>query len=62
MSSKRADIFKLLTSPGIGSKESISASVCSLAGRYDNPTPTRFLSPVDCYKNSISDYYHAFLV
>jgi hypothetical protein len=21
-----------------------------LAGRYDNPIPTRFLAPIDCYK------------
>ncbi len=27
-----------------------SPSQCSLAGRYDNPLPTRFLSPVDCSK------------
>jgi hypothetical protein len=27
-----------------------SASICSLAGRYDNPNPTRFLAPVDCSK------------
>jgi hypothetical protein len=26
------------------------ASLCSLAGRYDNPIPTRFLAPVDCLK------------
>jgi hypothetical protein len=25
-------------------------SVCSLAGRYDNPIPTRFLAPIDCSK------------
>ncbi len=25
-----------------------SASLCSLAGRYDNPFPTRFLPPIDC--------------
>ncbi len=35
-----------------GVQESIprmnSASLCSLAGRYDNPIPTRFLAPVDC--------------
>ncbi len=23
-------------------------SLCSLAGRYDNPIPTRFLAPIDC--------------
>ncbi len=27
-----------------------SASLCSLAGRYDNPIPTRFLAPLDCLK------------
>ncbi len=27
-----------------------SASLCSLAGRYDNPFPTRFLAPLDCLK------------
>jgi hypothetical protein len=28
-----------------------SASLCSLAGRYDNPIPTWFLAPTDCLKN-----------
>jgi hypothetical protein len=27
-----------------------SASLRSLAGRYDNPIPTRFLAPIDCSK------------
>ncbi len=27
-----------------------SVSLCSLAGRYANPIPTRFLVPVDCLK------------
>jgi hypothetical protein len=27
-----------------------SASLCSLAGRYDNPIPTRFLASIDCLK------------
>jgi hypothetical protein len=27
-----------------------SASLCSLAGPYDNPIPTRFLAPIDCLK------------
>jgi hypothetical protein len=27
-----------------------SASLCSLAGRYDNPIPTRFLAPTDTYR------------
>jgi hypothetical protein len=29
-----------------------SARLCRLAGRYDNPMPTRFLSPIDCLKIS----------
>jgi hypothetical protein len=28
----------------------LPASQCSLVGRYDNPSPTRFLAPIDCYK------------
>jgi hypothetical protein len=27
-----------------------SANLCSLAGRYDNPVPIRFLAPIDCLK------------
>jgi hypothetical protein len=27
-----------------------SASLCSLAGRYDNPIPPRFLAPIDSLK------------
>jgi hypothetical protein len=27
-----------------------SASLCSLAGRYDNPFPPRFLAPIDFLK------------
>ncbi len=27
-----------------------SVRQCSLAGRYDNPIPTRFLAPIDCLK------------
>ncbi len=27
-----------------------SASICSLAGRYNNPIPTRFLAPLDRLK------------
>ncbi len=27
-----------------------SASLFSLADRYDNPIPTRFLAPIDCLK------------
>ncbi len=46
----RARIFKLLRSPRIDSKEPILPGLCSLAGRYDNPIPTRFLVPIDCLK------------
>ncbi len=38
-------IFKLLRRLGID-----SASLCSPAGLYNNPIPTRFLAPIDCYK------------
>jgi hypothetical protein len=38
----RAGIFKLCRSPGID-----SASLCGLAGRYDNPFPFRFLAFID---------------
>ncbi len=44
-SASRGGIFKLLRSPRID-----SAILCSLAGRYDNPIPARFLTPIDCYK------------
>ncbi len=27
-----------------------SASIFSLASRFDNPIPARFLTPIDCYK------------
>jgi hypothetical protein len=46
--------FKLLRSPGIN-----SASLCSLAGQYDNPIPTRFLAPLDCLKIPAQDsFFH----
>ncbi len=34
-----------------------SASLCSLAGRYDNPIPPRFLAPIYFFKNSSSDNF-----
>jgi hypothetical protein len=37
--------LKLLRSSGIN-----SAGLCSLADRYDNRIPTRFLAPIDCLK------------
>jgi hypothetical protein len=42
--------FELLRSPGIDSKGIDSASLCSQAGGYDNPIPTRFLAPIDHYE------------
>jgi hypothetical protein len=45
----RARIFKRLWSSGIDSKGKNSASLCSLAGRYDNPIPL--------FKNSSSGSY-----
>ncbi len=42
-----ARTFKCLWGPGIDSKE---WSLWSLAGRYDNPIPPRFLAPIDFLK------------
>jgi hypothetical protein len=46
----RDGIFKLLRSPGIESEEPIPPAYVAPAGRYDNPVPTRFLTPIDCSK------------
>jgi hypothetical protein len=54
-----ARIFILLRSLRIDSHESILASLCSLAGRYDNPYSTRFLAPIDCSKNSSTGFSRA---
>jgi hypothetical protein len=32
-----------------------SASLCTLAGRYDNPIPTPFLAPINCSKIPAQD-------
>ncbi len=49
--SVQSRFFKRLWSPGIDSKEWIPpAYLRSLAGRYDNPIPFRFLAPIDCLK------------
>jgi hypothetical protein len=45
----RARIFKRLWSPGIDPRKEFRQPMC-LAGRYDNPIPTRFLAPLDCLK------------
>ncbi len=50
-------IFKLLRSPWIKLKGIDFASLCSLAGRYDNPIPTQFLAPIDCYKIPAQSIY-----
>jgi hypothetical protein len=42
--------FSCGESPGID-----SVSLCSLAGRYDNPFPTRSLAPIDCSKIPAQD-------
>jgi hypothetical protein len=46
----RARICKRLRSPGIEFQGFDFASLCSLAGRYDNPIPTRFLTLIDYTK------------
>ncbi len=46
----KARVFKLSWSPGIDSMGTNSACLCSLAGRYDKPIPTRFLAPIGCLK------------
>ncbi len=45
-----ARIFKLFRSPIIDSNGTDSAKLRSLAGRYDNPIPSRFLAPINCLK------------
>ncbi len=40
--------FKHLRSPNIVPRDKIP--LCSQAGRYDNPIPTRFLALIDCLK------------
>ncbi len=61
----KSQIFKLLRSLGIDSKESISPAYLA-AGRYDNPVPTRFLAPIDRLKipaqNSASLSFLTFLL
>jgi len=50
-----ARIFILARSLRIDSKELFTASVCVLAGRYDNPIPTRFIAPIDCLNIPCTD-------
>ncbi len=51
----RARIFKCLWSPGINSKDWIPPAFVGLAGRYDNPIPTRCLALIDCLKITALD-------
>ncbi len=44
-SDSRDGILKLLRRLGID-----SASLCSMAGRFDKPIPTGFLAPIFCLK------------
>jgi hypothetical protein len=47
----RGGIFKIFNKePRNPFQEIDSASLCRLAGRYDNPVPTRFLASKDCSK------------
>ena len=46
----RARIFKRLMEPRNQFQGMNSASLCSLAGRYDNPIHPRFLAPMDVLK------------
>jgi hypothetical protein len=42
--------FQTFKEPKNRSQGINSARHCSKAGRYDNPIPTRFLTPIDCLK------------
>ncbi len=47
---RQSPYFKTFMEPRNRIQGMNSASLCSLAGRYDNPIPTRFLAPIDCLK------------
>jgi hypothetical protein len=46
----RDGFFKTFKEPRNRFQGIDSASLCSPAGRYDNPIPTRFLASIDCSK------------
>ncbi len=46
----RSRTFKLLRRLGIDLRNGFRQPMYSLACRYDNPIPTRFLAPLDCSK------------
>jgi hypothetical protein len=45
MTAEQSPYFKTFMEPRNNFQEMKSASLCSLAGRYDNTIPTRFLAP-----------------
>ncbi len=49
-STERSPYFKTFMEPRNRFQGMNSASLCSLAGRYDNPILPRFLAPIDCLK------------
>jgi hypothetical protein len=50
LTSHQSPIFYTFTGPKNRFLRTNSDRLCSLAGRYDNPIPTRFLTPIDCLK------------
>ncbi len=46
------EVFEQIKEPKNRYQETDSARLHSLAGRYDNPIPTRFLAPLRLFKNS----------
>jgi hypothetical protein len=48
----KGGIFKFFMEPRNRFQGIASASLCSLAGRYDNPIPARFLAPNSLFPNS----------
>ncbi len=44
------EVFEQIKEPKNRFQGTNSARLHSLAGRYDNPIPTRFLAPLDCLK------------
>ncbi len=47
---KQSPNFKTFKEPKNRFQGTNSVRLCSLAGRYDNSIPTRFLAPTDCLK------------
>jgi hypothetical protein len=47
-------MFYLLNKPRNQFQGINFARLCSLAGRYENPIPTRYLAPIECIKFHLS--------